>query len=364
MVTGYLMNKDIVVAKIENDTLTPIKPDLMPLYLQRNGSIIEWIRSRAIDGHRTNSRLLKRVLRLRSYDEINSVLKVNAATITDNYWIRTEQEPDLTYADVRYKENLFSDVALKGDVGSIEHFENRYLGNSRTPELTNIGSYEKCWKLENGNWYLYKKGTKEAVFSELFISKLGQALGFDMAYYEYVDDTTIKSIDFTKSAAINFEPASSVMNENVEYADNCTALKKLQENLVPQYLSMLFMDTICFNFDRHTLNYGFMVDADNGAILKMAPNFDNNLALLAVEGSAKLMTADVLILDYVDIIKQYPEALPKIEITQLHTVAQQVAGSIPIDVDKSLAVRMVTGRYEAVMAKCCNNGMECDELER
>ena len=352
MVTGWLMNKDMVVAEIKNDNLIPVNSKLMPIYLQRNGSIIEWIRSRSIDGHRTNSRLLKRMLRLRSYDEINSVLRVNAATITDNYWIKTQAEQDLTYADVKYKENIFSELALRGDVGSLEHFDTNYISRTRTPELTNIGSYEKCWKLEGNQWYLYKKGTKEAVFSELLISKLGEALGFDMATYEYVNETTIRTIDFTGFATVNFEPAASLVGENVDYIDNCKALAIFAPHLIGQYLNMLFMDAICFNFDRHTLNYGFITEADTGKVLKLAPNFDNNMALLAVEGSAKLMTSDVLIEDFIDVVKQYPFIMPSITTEELSVIAKTIANTIPLEVDKALAVRMVTGRYEALLSKC------------
>jgi len=33
--------------------------------------------------------------------------------------------------------------------------------------------------------------------------------------------------------------------------------------------------------DRHTKNYGVLRDAETGAVLRMAPNFDNNVALFA-----------------------------------------------------------------------------------
>ena len=44
---------------------------------------------------------------------------------------------------------------------------------------------------------------------------------------------------------------------------------------------MLFLDTICANPDRHTFNFGILRDTDSGEIFGLAPNFDNNMALIS-----------------------------------------------------------------------------------
>ena len=44
---------------------------------------------------------------------------------------------------------------------------------------------------------------------------------------------------------------------------------------------MLFLDTICANPDRHTFNFGILRDIDTGDVLGLAPNFDNNMALIS-----------------------------------------------------------------------------------
>ena len=63
-----------------------------------------WLETRAIDSHRANSRLLKKALRLVEKDDISTVIHVNGATITDNYWIR-EIGSNLTYNDVKFSDN-------------------------------------------------------------------------------------------------------------------------------------------------------------------------------------------------------------------------------------------------------------------
>lgn len=114
-----------------------------PLYIQRTNNFVGWLLSRCINLHRTNSRLLRKALRLTNTNEVELVLKYNAAAITDSYWFKPENT-DLKYDDVRFKENLFDTLALRGDPDGFS------IPPQRTPELTNIGSFEKCWRLIDG----------------------------------------------------------------------------------------------------------------------------------------------------------------------------------------------------------------------
>lgn len=271
---GFLMSKDTVLAEIKEGQIDKIiNTTLLPIYLQRTKNLHHWLEKRAIDSHRTNSRLLKKILRLEERDDISTVLAVNAVTITDNYWLKP-QNSDLTWENVRFKENYFSDLALKGDLSAFAQKP------SRTPELTNIGSYEKCWKLENGKWWIYKRANEMELFSELFVYELGKALGFDMAYYEACDGN-IRSLDFTDGAKVNFEAAYSWMGDDEDYVRNYHALLKYGDEVADQYVEMLLLDSICLNVDRHTFNYGVLRDVETGKVRKLAPCFDHNVALLS-----------------------------------------------------------------------------------
>ena len=272
-IEGSLMSRDKEIAKITDGKLGESVDALLPLYLRRTRNVADWLVSRSIDLRRTNARLLKKALRLQKMNVIQMVLSVNAATVTDNYWFRPEGS-SLTHEDVRFKENYFDELALRGDPDSFSR------DPSRTPELTNIGSFEKCWKLIDGKWYMYKSGNQKEYFSELFICKLGQRLGFDMAAYEMCGEY-IRSQDFTNAGQVNFEPMSALIDDDEDYENNFSLLNRLSPRFAEQYLKILWMDTICFNMDRHTENYGFLRDADTGEILSLAPNYDNNIALIA-----------------------------------------------------------------------------------
>ena len=273
----YIISGDIAVAKWQDNTFKILNDVLLPLYLKNTGNVQRWLETRAIDCHRANSRLLKKVLRLTEKDDVATVMSVNAVTITDNYWIKPLNS-NLVYADVRFDNDYFSNLALTGSYDSFNKAANSK--HTRTPELTNIGSYEKCWKLIDGEWWLYKKANHEELFSELFIYRLGKALGFNMAEYER-GKGCIKTRDFTNNASVNFESAYSIMGDNEDYIDNINALKELCPHGVGDYVQMLFLDTICANPDRHTFNYGILRNVNTGEILGLAPNFDNNMALIS-----------------------------------------------------------------------------------
>ena len=270
---GEILSKDIVIASVRDGLITEANRALLPLFLKRTGDVESWLRGRAIDSHRTNSRLLKKALRLSSADDVTVVMHVKAATITDSYWFRIEGS-SMCYEDVRFKANYFDTLALRGDPDS---FNQPY---SPTPELTNIGSFEKCWRLIDDKWWMFKQGNDLERFSELFASKLGQALGFPMAEC-FPEDGVIKSLDFTDGASVNYEAADGIVGEDEDYFVNFEAFWQLSPKLAEQYLQIIYLDTLCFNMDRHTKNYGVLRDVETGEILRMAPNFDNNIALFS-----------------------------------------------------------------------------------
>lgn len=325
-----ILNKDIVVAEWIDEKLNIIRPKLVPIYLDLTGNVPKWLEIRAIDSHRANSRLLKKALRLTERDDINSVIAVNAVTITDNYWIKPLGSK-LCYANVRFDNDYFSNLALTGSYDSFNRAANSK--NSRTPELTNIGSFEKCWKLINGEWWMYKKATYDEMFSELFIYQLGVELGFNMAEYKR-GRGIIKTKDFTENAIVNFEPAFSFMNDNEDYIQTVDKLKSLCPNCIGDYVRMLFLDTICANPDRHTFNFGIIRDTDTGDILGLAPNFDNNMALIS-RGYPKNIGRknDLLInlfnelLEYDNNLKQYiPLLSEEIILKVIKMVSMRVKG--------------------------------------
>lgn len=279
VLTGFVMGGNTPVAKFSGRVVTPILKERAPLYFTNGGDLEGWLKMRAVDRHRKNGRILKRLLRLGDTSDLNTALCVHGAKITDHYWIKTQDEQDLKWEDARFSQDYFADVALRGSVDTFtRHYTPEQL-HIPTPELTNTGSFEKCWRLIDGKWVMFKRGSENELFSEIFVSELGKKLGFPMADYRIIGGW-VATEDFTEGR-LNFEPMAYLSGENEEYADNYKVLMQLQPGLEKEYLDILFMDALVYNIDRHTQNYGLLRDRETGAILSMAPNFDNNMALIS-----------------------------------------------------------------------------------
>lgn len=340
MVNGEIMSRDKAIAIVRDGIIIESDPALLPLFLKRTRDLEEWLKGRAIDAHRTNSRLLKKALRLVAADDIDVVLKVNAATITDTYWFRARGSA-LKYDDVRFKVNYFDKLALRGDPDS---FNQPY---SPTPELTNIGGFEKCWRLTGGKWWIIKQGNDLERFSELFVCKLGLALGFTMAEY-LPEDGTIKSLDFTDGASINYEAANGIVGDDEDYALNFRSFWELSPEVAEQYLKIIYMDTLCFNMDRHTKNYGIIRDVDTGIVLGMAPNYDNNVALFARGVTKKLdRDNDKLIALFCELLEKNSRALelarrlPGPDHGMIEKCISQIAIAIDVPIEKEVVCAFI-----------------------
>ncbi len=338
-----ILSRDTIVAVWKENEFHVLNEGLLPLYLKRVNDVKSWLETRAIDSHRANSRLLKKALRLAEKDDVSTVLHVRAATITDTYWVRAIGS-DLKYEDVRFNKDYFSNLALRGLYSSFNSAAKRK--DTKTPELTNIGSFEKCWKLKDGKWWIYKSANQKEQFSELFVYELGKALGMNMAHYEK-DDKCVRSLDFTDSANVILEPAFSFMGDEEDYIKVVEKLKELCPKAIPDYIKMIFLDTITANPDRHTGNFGLLRDANTGELLGLAPNFDNNMALIARGYPTSKATNDLLITLFNELLEKHPEykdCLPKVT----EKMIENVINKLNMKVRSQVVVDFVMKRYQAI----------------
>lgn len=347
---GYLLSGDTMVAQIQRGQIIPLDKSRMPLYLAAGGKLEDWLISRAIDRHRTNSRILKKVLRLTDSSDLAAVLRVHAATITDNYWVRPDSEETLSYENVQFTEDTFAEVALTGNFSSYSKMYDKAKMNAGSPELTNIGSYEKCWRVKENRWYLYKCGTPLERFSELFISRLGIALGFAMAEY-LPEGEFVKTSDFTEGI-YNYEPVASIVGDEEDYAFNYDRLTALSPALARKYLDILYMDALCFNVDRHTQNYGILRKRTDGSIVGMAPNFDNNIALISRGYGADARQTNGFLMDlFEELLEErslaYP--IPVLDEAVVRKIAQETLPKA--DIDRKYVVDMVLERGQRLERK-------------
>lgn len=224
MQTGYIMSGNTPVASFSGRVVTPIHPALAPLRFLAGGDLNTWLEMRAADGNRPNIRTLKCLLHLDGTPDMETALFVHGATITDSYWVCFDGEPTTRWEDVRFFQDDLAELALRGESSS-----STQPLRCNTPELTNTGSYEKCWKLENGRWVMHKRGTPGEIFSEAFAAELGKLLGFPMAEY-WAAENCVVTRDFT-AGQFNLEPMAYLTGEDEDYGTNYNTLKRLRPGL-------------------------------------------------------------------------------------------------------------------------------------
>ena len=117
---------------------------------------------------------------------------------------------------------------------------------------------------------------------------------------------------------------------------------------IPDYIKMIFLDTITANPDRHTENFGLMRDVKTGELLGLAPNFDNNMALIARGYPTSKSTNDLLITLFNELMEKYPEyreCLPKLT----EQMIENIISKLNMKVKSQTVVDLVINRYQAII---------------
>ena len=343
--TGSLMMGDIVTAKFEKGILTYINEQLCPLMIKRTKNLEMFLSSRAIDRGRTNSRLLKKALNISSAEDTTVALYSYGATITDNYWFKPRGSR-LKYHDIAFEYDYYHDLALTGEI-LIYPSKPKY-----SPQPTLIGSYEKCWRRIDDSWWLYKSGTENELFSELFCSLLATKLRIPTAKYE-LDGEYIRTKNFAEN--INFEPILSIAGDDDNYENVFNAILSIDKKIAKQFLLLAWFDTLTNNVDRHNENCGLLRDRKDGNILSLAPNFDNNLALISRNSVLNLNPKTDGIIKYFEkflkqnsIAKQMYQNIKYPKLTE--NMIRQCFDEIPIKKDESMITKYLMNRYNYLMS--------------
>lgn len=352
-----ILSGDTLVALWNDNKLTVYNEKLLPLFLKNISDGDLWLEKRAIDSHRANSRLLKKALRMKERDDLATVIQANGATITDNYWIR-EPGSSLKYADISFDENYFrkltsksaAKLALDGSSSSFNYIAR--CSSSPTAELTNTGSFEKCWRNVDGKWWLYKSASKNEMFSEVFISRLCNEIGINCAVYKK-DKDCVKSLDFT-DGKVNFEPAFTFMGDEEDYGKVIEKLKEICPGSIPDYIRLIFLDALVFNPDRHTANFGLLRDKKSGSLLGLAPCFDHNMALISRGYPTGNSKNDLLIKLFCEVIKENPEYKKYIPSVTENDIENALAAT-GMNVKSNVIKQYIINRYNLI-EEDINNG--------
>jgi len=337
--TGYVMLQDKEVAEFDHGDLINIKEKLCPLMIKRTKSIYAFLKYRTIDSGRTNSRLLKKALNIKDTNEDIISLYSYAASISDDYWFKPKHSK-LTFKDITFNNDVFFNISLKG---LMTFYPNKAL---KTPELTTNGSFEKGWRNIDGEWWLYKSGTKNELFSEVFYATLFEKISLPTAHYE-IEGNYIKTKNFAER--FNFEPMVALVGEDESYDLIYSKLKTINEDIALDYIRLTFFDVILNNVDRHNENIGILRDKTTGQIVSLSPNFDNNISLISREDKLNTSTTEGFLKYYVSELKKHPELIIGLKRVQIPLLTKDILNEcfekINIEVDQENITDFILNRY-------------------
>lgn len=261
-------------------------PELAPIgffyqYQQQdvqNSWLESFLESRKAPKHREH---IAEVLERYGCADLKGFLDVShAVSLNDTFWVR-QAGSALVWDNVSLYRNEFDQlVSLAAFDGT---FSSTELSSS-TPELGTDGQYAKCWSREGGEVYLYKRaspalGTEH--LSEYLASQVAEkvcpgAVQYDLSlFHEKLASKcalfTTEQLGLAKAARI-FRGQKKSIAELLAYFESIGSGDAFRR--------MCVLDALILNDDRHYGNFGVLFDTDTMQVLRMAPVFDLNRALL------------------------------------------------------------------------------------
>lgn len=295
----YLMNKDTVAAFIDKNN------GQWKLWQQRselpvgNFEINKWLEDRKAYKHNHH---LKQLMEDCGCSTTEGFINItHAASINDSFWIKRDDEK-AAWNDVSFYRNDFNDTISRLAFEGLGLYGIQM--SSTSPELTTDGSFRKCWKKEDGEIYLYKRGFSgafnsglepycEALASEIINQVDAKSVKYSVIRFHGEAATKCKA--FT-SENVGFVPLRKLLDRGI----NMEGLLKFFDNLGcrEEFQRMIVLDAVTFNTDRHLGNMGVLIDNDTQKMIEIAPNFDFNLSMLPYVIKDEFEDIGAKLLDY------------------------------------------------------------------
>jgi len=282
---NYTMyNSNVPVARFTFDhgmlkAYEVIRSELLPMQIRRASvdGFARWIEERAIDLNSVQHRNLVSDMH-GTRDKIAPAVRTHMFSISDTFTCFKE-------GDFVCRDQLCDPVAHEEISDYILLTSDTSLRKAGlvTPNVSTDGSFTKTWKYENGEWWLYKLQSSKATRSEVEISKVLLACGWDAAVYKYVGSyrTRVRSLNFVGENEF-YEPYESFRYAFTDISDDedivCSNIASLGKGFRKAWKRILIADALFLNGDRHMRNFGVIRSSLTGEVLRMAPNFDNNQA--------------------------------------------------------------------------------------
>lgn len=286
-----LMHKDIpvlTVALTETNKIKEIteilseehKPINMQSDENQEAALSEFMKHRSIPNTRQN--LSKILAAYKVNDSLELSIKSYQLSLSDHYWIKPIDD-NISWNNINFFTNTFNNTP-------VFMTEQKQIDiNLMTPNSSVNGSLRQMWIKENNEMILLKAGKTLNLepFNEVFISNLLDQTNINHVRYELkqIDNNEyVSACKIFTTKDIEFVPAWYIAGKlNPKGSKYDALLKQCNKLNIPNYQkdldSMIAIDYLTLNDDRHWGNFGFLRDSTTLEFKGMAPIFDNGNTL-------------------------------------------------------------------------------------
>lgn len=266
-----------ILSVTENTTLLPIGME------ESEKALMSWLKSRVIPKNREFVETILSKMGVSSKDTLGIIRICKGLSLNDCYWI-VEEGFEGKFENYNLYQNRFSQtLALIAYTG---RGSTAARGFTSSPEFTTQGMLKKCWRRIDGKIYLYKGGTMGAAntgnepYSEYYAAQIAEAMG--IKHVPYGLSKWKGTLSSTCELFTNIDTAYVPMWRFVKkdsLIDMAETLKSYGTEFYDSFVDMLIFDAVIYNTDRHTGNFGLLVDSRTNEVKEFAPVFDNGLSL-------------------------------------------------------------------------------------
>lgn len=298
-----LCHKDIPVLRFstEDEEISEISEILNSRHLpvgifleNENGKSLKsqlraWWKGRSIPASRQNLNTALELLGNITTDYL--IEKSYGLSLSDHYWAKPEKS-SLSWKDINFFHNSFSEDVGKALFGTLNSSSSKSL-NLFSPDNTSDGWLRKKWIINNGERFLLKAGSlwQQEPFNEVLASEICSRLEIncvpykiikaDRTFYSSCPDFITENTELVPAWHIISTQKKEKSTSNFEHLINCC--KKIGigsiENIKRGICTMLTVDFIIANTDRHYNNFGFLRNPDTLEWIGLAPVYDSGTAM-------------------------------------------------------------------------------------
>jgi hypothetical protein len=298
-----LGNSKVLYFNFPDFTVEIIREELLPYSLRCNiqkthtmksilsnvQEVKNYLSSRMLSLSRDHAKKIYAAFQIPQVDTIDNrvdiCIRCKGVSIQDSYWVQDDDDTD-KWEDINIRKNKLKDII---DL-SLGGYSPTVTTSPICPELTTKGLFRKGWIRMGDTLYLLKSDkTKDSVNTrmEILASKIMECFEnkIDCVEYEGDDKNMLDGMGHV-SICKNFVGEEYSFVEAWEVMDYCRRCnisfrERCLERWGAEFACIPVLDYIIVNTDRHTQNYGFMMNNETGNIEHLAPLFDFNCALVA-----------------------------------------------------------------------------------